>query len=126
MKFMESQEVIPVIGKRIHDRDHWILLGCSRMSNDLIIAIEKEFYDGEAAADFDLFMVMPSLAVGMFGIFTAKKSRMSKEQLESFLKTTFDEGRDIICAPDAHIPAIEWFEKTFRSYGSFSGAGGAG
>lgn len=78
MELLTEDDVRLLINRAVASRDWWIIPWINELSGDLSLAIEQDYYAGEANADFVIF-------TGPLPVSIAHKSRMPARCLASIL-----------------------------------------
>jgi hypothetical protein len=96
---------------RLRSRDYWTIIVASEMGGVMAEDIEARHYTGEAAADFELFMVPAAGTV--IGLCFAHKRRMTPDQMSALSASVSPHNdhpgeRDVLCAPDTPLAVAEW------------------
>lgn len=121
-KLVDPHEGLAYFRERFASREWWIVPSASEMSAQMVCAIEKAFYRGEASSDFELTLVpRPAVGVPLLGMCFFKKNRMTDDQLAAVFKCEgaslvgddVSSRQDILITPDTPIAVLDWLDENF-------------
>ena len=112
MGIADHATAVEMIRERVASREWWVILAADQMGIDMAREVEEAHYQGDAALDFDMLVAArPFDGCPMLGVFFARKSRMTVEQLKAVIDGhTGDPEHDVMTSDtDQGQAALMWF-----------------